>query len=68
MTRWSHDVPCETELEVWKARHEGVTVMLELERADNDRLREALRRIASAESGPWGRIAHSALHPKEKSR
>jgi hypothetical protein len=33
-------------------------------RADVERLRTALRRIADAESGHWGRIAHGALHPE----
>jgi hypothetical protein len=32
-----------------------------------ERLRAALRRIADAESGHWGWIAHEALHPKERS-
>lgn len=30
---------------------------------DCDRYRAALRRIADAESGYWGRVAHEALHP-----
>jgi len=35
--------------------------------AENMRLRKALERIASAESGVWGRMAHEALHPEGQS-
>ena len=34
--------------------------------AERDRYRDALARIANAESGPWGQIAHAALHPERK--
>lgn len=31
---------------------------------ERDRYRAALARIADAESGVWGQIAHQALHPE----
>lgn len=33
---------------------------------ERDRYRKALARIADAESGHWGWIAHEALHPKQQ--
>jgi hypothetical protein len=31
---------------------------------ERDRYREALLRIANAQSGVWGQLAHEALHPR----
>jgi len=43
------------------------TLELDVVRADVERYRAALVRIANAESGQWGWIAFEALHPERSS-